>query len=176
DKPLPVLDKDGIPTGKEAISPIIGVEFAPELKRQPFIASVKTAVSLPFIMAQQLAYKITQPKVIVEQSRGVIGMVQETHTILEEQALMVITWCGVISMSLGIMNLLPIGMLDGGQMVIAFAEMLRGGKRLSYNIQMRFLTVGTIIVFAFILFINGRDLVRLVAPAETPAPKIESQP
>lgn len=166
---LPILDKDGLPTGKEAQTPIIGVTFGTELVRQPFGQAFMSSVELPFLMAQRLAYNISRPKVMVEESRGVIGMVEQTHNILQEQALQVITWCGLISISLGIMNLLPIGMLDGGQMLIAVAEMLRGGRRLPFKIQMQFLTVGTLIVLGFMVFVNGRDLFRLIIPSEKPA-------
>ena len=48
----------------------------------------------------------------------------------------------LLSISLGIFNLIPIYPFDGGQMVMALAEMLRRGKRLSIRVQEAFQGVG----------------------------------
>ncbi len=67
---------------------------------------------------------------------------------------------GLISLILAVVNLFPFLPLDGGHVVWALAEKIRG-RRVSVAAMWRFSTVG-ILVFAF-LFINGlsNDITRL---------------
>jgi regulator of sigma E protease len=66
-----------------------------------------------------------------------------------------------ISLVLAVVNLFPFLPLDGGHVVWALGEKLRGGRRISVNAMWRYSSVG-IIVFVF-LFINGlsNDISRL---------------
>jgi regulator of sigma E protease len=66
-----------------------------------------------------------------------------------------------ISISLGIFNLLPIPPLDGGQMGIAFVEILRRGRRLSMKTQIRVLNVGFALVAVLIFGVLTVDFRRL---------------
>ena len=59
----------------------------------------------------------------------------------------------LISLSLGIMNLLPILPLDGGHLLLLAIETLRGGKKLSVRVQNVMMIFGLIIIL--ILFILG---------------------
>jgi regulator of sigma E protease len=86
----------------------------------------------------------------------------------------VIKVAALISISVGIMNLLPIPPLDGGQMVVAFAEMLRGGRRLSMKVQGTVSTVGLGLVMLLIVSAFAADFQRFVG-AKKPPPKIVSQ-
>jgi regulator of sigma E protease len=68
---------------------------------------------------------------------------------------------GFVSLVLAIVNLFPFLPLDGGHVVWALGEKLRGGRRISVNAMWRYSSVG-IILFVF-LFINGlsNDIGRL---------------
>jgi regulator of sigma E protease len=68
---------------------------------------------------------------------------------------------GFISLVLAVVNLFPFLPLDGGHVVWALGEKLRGGRRISVNAMWRYSSVG-IVLFAF-LFINGlsNDISRL---------------
>ena len=82
-------------------------------------------------------------------------MVKQTSMSIDEGFWPMIGFAGGISISLGIFNLLPFPPLDGGQMWIAFVEMLRGGRRLSMRTQMRVINLG----FAMVLMLIGTVLV-----------------
>jgi regulator of sigma E protease len=68
---------------------------------------------------------------------------------------------GFISLVLAVVNLFPFLPLDGGHVVWALGEKLRGGQRISVTAMWRYSSVG-IVLFAF-LFINGlsNDISRL---------------
>ncbi len=74
----------------------------------------------------------------------------------------VLLLAGQLSIAVGIMNLLPVPPLDGGQMVVAFAEMLRGGRRLSLKVQHTISTVGFMLVLTLMLFALSQDIGRNV--------------
>ena len=71
-----------------------------------------------------------------------------------------LAFLALISISLGILNLLPFPMLDGGQLLYDFIELITG-RRISVGAQMVLQKIGFIgiISLTFIAFFN--DLVRL---------------
>ena len=67
----------------------------------------------------------------------------------------------IISINLGIVNLLPIPILDGGHLVLCGIEAIRG-KPLSQKIQGYATLVGMAIVISLMVFSNGNDIVNAV--------------
>jgi regulator of sigma E protease len=74
-----------------------------------------------------------------------------------------ISWMGFLSLNLGIFNLLPIPVLDGGMILMLFVEGLMGlvGWTLTMKLRERIQTVGLAIVGALIIFVFGNDFWRL---------------
>jgi regulator of sigma E protease len=162
DTEVAVPDKNGEPTEKVIKRKVLGISWDTVTERKPLGVAFVDSVKLPYLQASELIKKLLRPKELYEQSTGVVGMVAVTNKLVESQILDTIKLCALISITLGIMNLLPIGMLDGGQILIALIELFRKGKRLSYEAQMRFLTVGTVFVLLFMLAVTFKDISRLV--------------
>ncbi|MGE0883895.1 MAG: RIP metalloprotease RseP [Blastocatellales bacterium] len=74
-----------------------------------------------------------------------------------------IGWMGFLSLNLGIFNLLPIPVLDGGMILMLFIEGLMGlvGLTMTMKLRERIQTVGLAIVGALIIFVFGNDFLRL---------------
>jgi len=87
----------------------------------------------------------------------------------------VVMIAAIISISVGIFNLLPVVPLDGGQMVVALAEMVRGGRRLSIRLQELVTAVGAALVMILVVCVLGVDLTRVTAK-EPPPPKFRPSP
>ncbi len=68
---------------------------------------------------------------------------------------------GVLSVSLGFINLLPIPLLDGGHLLFYGIEVVRGGKPLSEKAQEKGFYVGFLIVGSLMIFSFWNDLVHL---------------
>lgn len=68
----------------------------------------------------------------------------------------------VISLNLGIFNLLPIPALDGGRLLLLAVEGIRGGKKLDPNKEAAIHMVGFALLMAFIVFITYKDILRLL--------------
>jgi regulator of sigma E protease len=62
-----------------------------------------------------------------------------------------------ISISLGLINLFPIPLLDGGHLVFYFYEFVRG-KPLSEKMQTYFFKFGLFVLFALMFFSTYNDL------------------
>jgi regulator of sigma E protease len=72
-----------------------------------------------------------------------------------------VEFLALISVSLGIMNLLPIPVLDGGHLVYYTAEWLRG-KPLSERVQMMGMRVGLMAMLALMMLAFFNDITRLL--------------
>ena len=66
----------------------------------------------------------------------------------------------VISLNLGILNLLPIPALDGGRLLILGIEAIRG-KKLDPNKEAMIHSVGLMVLMGFMLFVTYKDILKL---------------
>ncbi len=69
---------------------------------------------------------------------------------------------GVLSMSLGIMNLLPLPALDGGHLVMLFVESVRK-KPVSPKVYQVVTVVGLALFVILTVIVTFRDVTRLIA-------------
>jgi regulator of sigma E protease len=96
---------------------------------------------------------------------GPIGIAEQTVSMYD-----IAGWAGVIklmgllSLSLGILNLLPIPVLDGGVILLIFIEGILGlvGLTLTMNFRERFQQVGFVLVLLLMGFVIVNDSARLV--------------
>lgn len=97
---------------------------------------------------------------------GPVGMGQLTSELIAESAMPIWFTLGnivmVISVGLGLLNLLPIPALDGGRLVFVIVEMLRGGKRLPPEKEGLVHLAGLAILLALMFFVAFNDVSRLV--------------
>ncbi len=159
-----LLDSNGLPTGEKGKVPLLGIVFGAERVRLPVTQAFTTALEIPIISVERLVYRLSQPAKIIEETTGVVGMAAVTNKAVESGLEDVLSICGMISISLGITNLLPIGMLDGGQILLAIVELFNRGKRLSYKLQTTFLTAGMAFLLVVFLLITRQDIIRFVLP------------
>ncbi|WP_288995356.1 RIP metalloprotease RseP [uncultured Psychrobacter sp.] len=73
---------------------------------------------------------------------------------------MVLSTAALISLSLAVLNLLPIPVLDGGHIVYHLIELIRG-KPLSEGVQMAGLNIGLLLLAGFMVLAIGNDISRL---------------
>ncbi len=93
---------------------------------------------------------------------GPIGIVQVVHqgwTVGLKEALF---WMGVISLNLGIVNLLPIPVLDGGHIVFSLVEIVRRRPVASKTME-RVMIPFVGLLIAFFVYITYQDVLRLLS-------------
>ena len=69
----------------------------------------------------------------------------------------------IISISLGIVNLLPIPALDGGRLMFVIIEFLRGGKPISPRKEGMAHLIGFVVLIGLIVVISYFDVVKLIS-------------
>ncbi|MCA0361305.1 MAG: M50 family metallopeptidase [Armatimonadetes bacterium] len=182
DTPVPVLGENGEPTAFERYQARIGI--SPESDFKPISAqqAFNDAVSAPVSGTVQLFKVFTNFETAKESVGGPTVMVEQTSQAVKYGFWMVLIMAGSLSVMLGIMNLLPIPPLDGGQMVIAFIEMLRGNKRLSLTIQnglhqLGFFAVMGLMLAAFAIDAGRRAEAGMAAmKAESSSASVDQKP
>ncbi len=151
---------------------LLGVELGTETSaREP--ATFATAASMAYnenmrilrMTGQAFGQVGTGERSARETISGPIGIVQ-----IISQVVLQAGWAGlfsilmVISLNLGIFNLLPIPMLDGGQiMVLAIEEVLAlFGMQLSMLVRERIQMVGLGLILMLMVFVMFNDISRLI--------------
>jgi regulator of sigma E protease len=88
-------------------------------------------------------------KVAVKELQSVIGIASEAGYAVQEGTFAVVSFMAVLSLNLGVLNLLPIPILDGGNILLLSLEGIRR-RDFSLTFKERFIQVG--LVFLLILF------------------------
>lgn len=66
----------------------------------------------------------------------------------------------IISINLGIMNLLPFPALDGGRLLFLLIELIRR-KPMKTEVEAYINFAGLLVLFGFMLFISFKDVIKL---------------
>ncbi len=94
---------------------------------------------------------------------GPIGIAQVTGEVAEIGISPLFEWMALISISLGIINILPIPALDGGKLVFVVIEWARGGKRVSPRKEGLVHIVGFAVLIGLILVVSFFDITRILS-------------
>lgn len=157
-----VLDSEMNVTAETRLQAKISVATSTAYKPVSVVEALQISVTKPLEMVANIGSLFRKPAEIAENMGGpatiAVGIAQAS----KDGFVRLLEIAGLLSISLGVMNLLPIGPLDGGQMVVNFAELLRGGRRLSYRVQMTVSTVGAMLVFLLMVMVVTIDIGRIV--------------
>jgi regulator of sigma E protease len=93
---------------------------------------------------------------------GPIGVADATAEIVPYGASVILMWAASISMAIGIANLLPIPVFDGGHILFVLIEMARKGKRMSMKWRMGAQMVGLVLILSLFVVVGYRDIERLI--------------
>lgn len=98
----------------------------------------------------------------VESVSGPVGITQEIGKAAEAGLSTLLYMCVVISMNLGIFNLLPIPALDGGRLLFRVIEAIRGGKPLKPEWESYIHMIGILVLLALMVLVSCKDVVNLI--------------
>lgn len=96
------------------------------------------------------------PKWIV----GPVGIIQIVHSTSMSSLKEAFYWLGAISLNLGILNLLPIPVLDGGSIAMSLVELITR-RRLPPKTLEKLVLPFAILLIGFFLFLTYNDILRL---------------
>ena len=97
------------------------------------------------------------------QAMGPIGIAQTTGEIAREEGLPTLfALAAILSLNLGVINLLPLPMLDGGRIMFLLIEVARRGKRIAPEKEAIVHLVGLVAFIALAIAVTFADITRIV--------------
>ena len=162
-KPNLVLSEDAL--GNSVKKRMIGIKLSllnNEFKKQPLGPSKAIYYSIKevwFVTVTSLNYlgKIIIGSGDSSQLGGPIKIAKITGQVAEHGIIPFLSIMAYISISLGLINLFPIPMLDGGHLMFYFFEKVLG-RPLSQKIQEGFFRIGLFLLFSLMFFVTFNDL------------------
>ena len=100
-------------------------------------------------------------QVSVRDLAGPIGIGQISGQAARAGLVPFLSLIAFISINLAILNVLPIPVLDGGQLMFLLLEGLRGGRPLSLAVRLRLTQLGVFILFALVVLVMYNDVMRV---------------
>lgn len=96
----------------------------------------------------------------LENLSGPVGIYQITAQTTEDGILSTISLIGLLSLNIGIFNLLPLPVLDGGRIFITLIEKICG-RKLSERAETIIMSIGVVLLISLMIFATWQDIVRL---------------
>ena len=122
--------------------------------------SAKTTVSYARIVYMSL-YDMITGKYQLNQLSGPVGITATVSEAAKQSLWNVVYLACIITINLGIMNLLPLPALDGGRILFIFIEMIRK-KPIPPKYEGLIHGIGFALLFALIIFITFNDIINLI--------------
>ena len=112
------------------------------------------------VLTYKAIWRIITGKLSIRESiSGPVGIFYITSKVASSGVIAVLHLMAVLSVSLSIFNLLPLPILDGGNLVLLAIERIRG-KQLSPNTERIITQVGLTFIISLAIFITYNDLLR----------------
>ncbi len=153
------------PAGQGAIGVSIQLEnLATSKKGESFFRSISLGVNETF--QTMVLFKNSILSLFVGTSSmqltGPVGIAQLTGEAAQAGISPLLEFAGFLSMSVAIMNLLPLPALDGGRLAFVFLEWVRRGKRVSPKTEGTVHLIGFMLLIGLALIITYQDIIRIV--------------
>lgn len=94
-------------------------------------------------------------------ARGPIGIAQETGRVLQAPLVQQLSFIGLLSVNLAVLNVLPFPPLDGGRIAVVLMEAVRRRKLPAEREALIYLT-GFAVLIALVILISIQDIQRLI--------------
>lgn len=124
------------------------------------VSGTKATGQMTLVMYQVLA-KLVTGEVSTKEISGPVGIVSVVSETSKQGFVYVAYLTALISLNLGVMNLLPFPALDGGRILFLLIRKITG-KRVTDEMENKFHMAGMLLLFAFMIFITFQDIGRLI--------------
>ena len=122
--------------------------------------AVEETTRLAGFIVEQLGKLVTGEAAVQKSLGGPAEIVRQASNAAEAGLFTYARLAGMLSISLGIVNLLPVPVLDGGQLIFFLVEAVRG-RPLSHRVRERLQQVGVLFLVLLMLFVLVFDISRL---------------
>lgn len=111
------------------------------------------------VLIFQLLGKLITGQFSIDQLSGPVGIYKTTETVATYGFFNLMSWAGVLSINLGIMNLLPLPALDGGRLLFFGFEAVRG-KPIDRQKEGLVHFVGIVLLMILMIVVTWNDIQR----------------
>ena len=156
--------------GEKVSRPLIGIVASDNLvveKVNPFeamyyaVLQTGSTIQLTFVVLGKLIVGAISPRTLA----GPIGIAQMSGQVAKAGTIAFLHFLALLSINLGILNLLPIPILDGGHLLFFSIEAVMG-KPLSIKKREVAQQVGLFLLILLMVFVFYNDIYRLVYPGK----------
>ena len=155
--PMRVEVANGVDIGRLGISPLSEIVSYGVLESL-FKGFDETGAKM--LMTISMITKMIQGLISADTLVGPVGIAQIAGDTAKSSLFSFVQLMALLSISLGIINLLPIPMLDGGQVIMHTVESLKGGALPDGVLQLSF-RISILLVATIFIFVTYNDLIRL---------------
>lgn len=144
---------------------VVGIES--KLNKNPLIA-IKKAFVATWEMSVQMVTFVVQlftgnlNMKVTDAVGGPVAVISVVNEASKFGVANLVYVMAVISLNLGILNLLPIPALDGFRILMLIIEFLRGGKKFDREKEGMVNFIGFAVLMAFVVFITYNDILKLI--------------
>ena len=158
--PMQGTDLDGQPVWQVGVLPNTDVDY----ERQSFLEASQDAAASTVSGIRQIGQVLVglfSGKVSIRQLAGPVGIARISGEAAKRGLPTLLEFMAVISLNLGLLNLLPIPILDGGHLLLLAIEgILR--RDLSLAVKERFVQVGLVFLLGIFAFVMYSDILKAV--------------
>jgi regulator of sigma E protease len=148
--------------GKIGVGPVIPTTVR-QLSPVPAVRSATLECQRMTLQTFRVIGRLLTGKTSIRQMSGPVGIAQISGDAARSGFQTLVMFMGVISLQLGIFNLLPIPILDGGHLtIIAFESVIR--RDLPLKVKERILEVGFYLLILLMVIVTFNDIVVRLPP------------
>ena len=133
-------------------------------EHQGIVASIRDAGVETYLYARLIGSVVAglfRGRLSVHELAGPVGIVQMSGQAAKGGFVTLLNWMAYISLDLGMLNLLPIPILDGGHvLMLAIEGTMR--RDLSIRFKERFVQVGLVFLLGLFAFVMYNDILRII--------------
>ena len=139
----------------------IGVKYKPEFEKSPLKALIYGATETGTWIKRifELLGQLVTGKFSIDALSGPVGIYKATGDMAQHGVFTLMNWAAILSINLGIMNLLPLPALDGGRLLFFLFEGLRG-KPVDKQKEGMVHFVGIMLLMVLMLVVTWNDIQR----------------
>lgn len=153
-------------TTNAALAKALGVDFTTGFRLTH--PSPIAQITAPITMTVRTLWSLINPNsdIGISKLAGPVGIARIFHSAAEAGIRAVLMFTILININLAVFNLLPIPVLDGGQMLFATIGKLRG-RALPVNFIMTAQSVFMVLLFSMVIYVSFFDVRRIVRDVNT---------
>lgn len=161
--PRPVEQDDGtgnvVQIGRLGVTPIIETSLRRLDPAHAVWAGIKQTISTTGATLKAVGQMIAGTR-STKDLGGPIGIAQMSGRVAQEGFVAVIFFMAVLSINLGLINLFPVPVLDGGHLIFYVYEFIFG-RPVKPKVQEIGFRIGFVLVIALMVWVTSKDLIRL---------------